>query len=74
MYDSIQETATGSGLKIYIHDPDVTPVTTDHYFYATVGMKYDVTIAKGELKININSLHYFVHTLILGVNLRFRAS
>ena len=46
-YDSLPHAAAGVGFKVYVHDSDETPVTTDHYFYVSPGNHYDVTIAKG---------------------------
>lgn len=53
-YDTLDEISDGNGFKVYIHDLDTTPVTSDHFFYANAGTQYDVTIAKG-LHLSDNS-------------------
>lgn len=48
-YDTLNDATRGLGFKIYIHDNDETPVSTDHYFYVSPGNHYDVAMSKGWL-------------------------
>ena len=47
VFDAFKATQRGIGFKIYIHEQDMVPIDSDHFFFVAPGYNYDVTLFKG---------------------------